>query len=44
MPSQKVVDQVQRILEAGKLEPYIRHIRFPRYKNLRRLSAATASP
>jgi hypothetical protein len=34
MPSQKVVEQVQQILEAGKLEPYIRHIRFPRYKNL----------
>jgi hypothetical protein len=34
MASQKVVDQVQQILEAGKLEPYIRHIRFPRYKNL----------
>ncbi|GAB9241395.1 ATP-dependent nuclease [Bradyrhizobium diazoefficiens] len=34
MPSQKVVEQVRQILEAGKLEPYIRHIRFPRYKNL----------
>lgn len=34
MPFQKVVDQIQQILEAGKFEPYIRHIRFPRYKNL----------
>jgi hypothetical protein len=34
MPSQKAVDQILQILSAGKLEPFIRHIRFPRYKNL----------
>jgi hypothetical protein len=34
MPTQKVVDHILSVLTSGKMEPFIRHIRFPRYKNL----------
>jgi len=34
MSALKTVEQLLAILNAGKLEPFIRHIRFPRYKNL----------
>lgn len=34
MPTQKIVDQILSILASGKMEPFLRHIRFPRYKNL----------
>lgn len=28
------IDDLRQLLEKGKLEPYIRHIRFPQYKNV----------
>ena len=34
MSPQKTVDQLVAILSAGKFEPFISHIRFPRYKNI----------
>jgi predicted ATPase len=34
MSSQKTIEQLSAILAAGKFEPFIGYIRFPRYKNL----------
>src|SRR5664279_473183 len=34
MPLRNLIYPLQAMLAGGKCEPFIRHIRFPRYKNL----------
>jgi predicted ATPase len=34
MSSQKTIDQLSAIQAAGKFDPFIEYVRFPRYKNL----------